>query len=405
MPAPFRRLRVEDCQKIVEDAFCSSGEMRFGLESEWFTISGSEGCRPSLEALSSLAARVMPRGSRTTIEPGGQLELSTCASHTIGSALESLEEDERELRELASSAGVGLIDGAIDTTRVPNIILQSGRYAAMRDFWNATDGTGLWMMANTASLQINVSNSSVAPSEQWVASNLVGPLAQAIFANSGGVDRLGGRWESLRQGVWFAMDPGRTLPLDLTQEPAKALLEYAMGADIFFIRTDDEGAGVPVGPGLSFGSWLTGGSEWGWPSVEDFAYHLTTLFPPIRPKGWLEFRMIDSIPARYRAAAALFIAVATTTSCAKRIIDCLEETEVDWTLAARSGMRDEQIRLASMNAMQEVLMRLDEVDAAPQHRESIREFADLYTLRGQSLSFRSSQQLPALLGGVAVLQS
>jgi glutamate--cysteine ligase len=52
----------------------------------------------------------------------------------------------------------------------------------------------------------------------------------------------------------------------------------------------------PVRADLSFARWMAEGHELGYPTLDDFAYHLTTLFPPVRPKGWLELRMIDAVP-------------------------------------------------------------------------------------------------------------
>ena len=64
-----------------------------------------------------------------------------------------------------------------------------------------------------------------------------------------------------------------------------------------FIRASEDEF-VPLREPLSFADWIIGGHELGWPTEEDLAYHLTTLFPPIRPRGWLELRMVDSLPSR-----------------------------------------------------------------------------------------------------------
>jgi glutamate--cysteine ligase len=96
---------------------------------------------------------------------------------------------------------------------------------------------------------------------------------------------------------------------------------------------------VPVRTNLSFARWMTDGHELGFPTVDDLAYHLTTLFPPVRPKGWLELRMIDAVPDPWwRVAVAVTTALlddAEASSVAERacrpIAGC-------WVEAATAGL-------------------------------------------------------------------
>ena len=74
------------------------------------------------------------------------------------------------------------------------------------------------------------------------------------------------------------------------------------------IRVDDDVSLVPEHP-MTFAEWVSDGHDAGWPTVDDLAYHLTTLFPPVRPRGWLELRMIDALPEEWWP-----VAVAVTTA-------------------------------------------------------------------------------------------
>ncbi|MDP8970060.1 MAG: glutamate-cysteine ligase family protein, partial [Actinomycetota bacterium] len=84
-------------------------------------------------------------------------------------------------------------------------------------------------------------------------------------------------------------------------DPVAAIADAALAADVMVVRRPD-GSAAPGRPGWTFASWLRDGdAEHGWPSADDFEYHLTTLFPEVRARGFLELRSIDALPARWRA--------------------------------------------------------------------------------------------------------
>ena len=318
---------------------------------------------PSVTSATS-SKRTLPARSGLSIEPGGQLELSTAPAVTASAALESLRIDERWLRGRSARAGIALDPMAFDAQRRPEVILRNGRYVAMEQFWSATDGVGGWMMANTASTQINIGHLERDPLLRWRTASAIGPLLVAMFASSGGTDVAGQRWESLREGVWRSMHPARTAPVDATGSGPRAWLEYAMNADVFFVRTAEDGSGVAVPPGLTFGAWLRRGSELGWPTIEDLQYHLSTLFPPVRPKGWLELRMIDSLDDGWRTAAVLAVATALHPQVAGQLLESLPRTEHLWLAAARSGLRDGEVRRAVSVLLQVIIPRLELTDSS-----------------------------------------
>lgn len=388
-------LTADECLAIASDAFRPSGADRFGLECEWQTFDDRiNDRRPTRQSLQRLVGTSLPGRSHVTIEPGGQIELSTRAEPTVSAALNAVLLDEADMSQSLSQLGVSVVCSAVDTTRSPRVILDAGRYNAMSSYWTATDGIGPWMMCNTSSLQVNVSNDASDPARRWVVSNMIGPLLIAIFANSGGIDARGNRWESLRQGIWSAMEPRHTRAVPLEVNPAESWLAYALEADVFYVPETDGCPGASLPPGLSFGSWMRTGASFGWPTHEDFRYHLTTLFPPVRPKGWLEFRMIDALPPAARAAAALTVAVATCTLAATDILREISLTGLDWTAAARLGMRDPQMRAAATTLMSIVLRHVEELDVDRQHVALLEEFILRYTLAGRSPSFDTELHLP-----------
>ncbi len=180
---------------------------------------------------------------------------------------------------MAASPGGRLVDGP--------------RYQAMETYFDSAWPEGRAMMRSTASVQVNLG---------------LGGLDHAPPALGGGQHprpaaglrpspaRPSGRWASERTAVWLAIDPGRTAAVGLDGDPADGVGHYALDARVMFIRVRDD-CYVPLGDTLlRAGDWVEGGHPLGFPTADDLAYHLTTLFPPVRPKGWLELRMIDALP-------------------------------------------------------------------------------------------------------------
>ena len=157
------------------------------------------------------------------------------------------------------------------------------------------------MMRNTASVQVNLDLGAPEPrsTSRWRRAHDLGPVLAAAFANSpfdvrGRTDRL-------------AVDPPRGLAARSTRAAPLGVRApaptrgrrgptYALDAPVMMIRVERR-RHVPVARRRSRSrAWIDDGHELGWPTIDDFEYHLTTLFPPVRPRGWLELRMIDALP-------------------------------------------------------------------------------------------------------------
>ena len=103
-------------------------------------------------------------------------------------------------------------------------------------------------------------------------------------------------WKSARLANWWRIDPTRTRP---AWQPGgggrRGWLDYALDARVMLVRTADGFRPMP-GP-LTFGRWVAEGhDDVGHPTIDDLDYHLTTLFPPVRLRGWLELRYLDAVP-------------------------------------------------------------------------------------------------------------
>jgi glutamate--cysteine ligase len=156
------------------------------------------------------------------------------------------------------------------------------------------------MMGATASVQVclDAGDDSAGPSGyrwRWRLLHAIAPVLVAAFANS---PLRGGKptgWRSSRQQVWAHMDPGRTRPPRLDGDPRAAWAAYALDAQVMCVRSPGS-ADWSAPPGLTLRDWVRGTDGLRAPTEDDLAYHLSTLFPPVRPHGYLELRMIDAQP-------------------------------------------------------------------------------------------------------------
>jgi glutamate--cysteine ligase len=167
------------------------------------------------------------------------------------------------------------------------------------------------MMRHTASVQVNLDlGPSALVEARWARAHDVLPVLAAMFANSPfDVSGTSTGWCSTRLAVWNRIDPRRTRWVARAGvSAATSWNSFALDAPVMLIRTDD-GECVPSLRSLTFARWIHDGHELGWPTLDDFAYHLTTLFPPVRPRGWLELRAVDALPDEWWP-----VAVAVTTA-------------------------------------------------------------------------------------------
>ncbi len=375
MPTCQAELDVDTARGITAEAFVAAGTRRWGLEVERIVhrVGDPAGRLPYAE-LCPLEG-LLPSGSRVTLEPGGQVELSTAPAQDLDALLDGLATDTAELDARLSSRGLRAVDRALDLARPPQRVLAQPRYQAMEAFFDTRGGAGRWMMCNTAALQINLSHDPAGSTRRWRVLHAIAPVLLATFANSPGLDCAGRSWASLRQGIWQSLDPARTCAPGLTGSPRRAWADYVLAADVMMIRTSGDAIAVP--PGLPFAQWLRQGHPAGWPTADDLRYHMTTLFPPVRPRGWLEIRVIDALPPQVREIAVLTVAAATEEEPAAELLRRLPDTRSSWTAAARAGLADDRLASAAVTlfditatALPRLTSRSDRIKAVMDYRSS-----------------------------------
>lgn len=339
------RLDPKTAEHGARQAFAPSARRLVGLEVEWVVHPVDDpGRRPAYAEVAALKELTCRSGGRVTLEPGGQVELSTAAFADLDEGLDRLADEADAVHAALSRRGLLGVDTPVDLVRTPGRILDLGRYRAMEAFFDAGGPSGRWMMCNTASVQVNLGHGAD-PAAGWRLAHLLAPVLVAAFASSPGHDAAGRPWASLRRAAWEGMDPGRTRSPRLDVDPARAWLDYVLDADVMLVRDGDDV--TPVAPGLPFREWAKGALHRP-PTQDDLAYHATTLFPPVRPRGWLEVRVLDALPPEAREVAAVVTAAALHPDAATAVRRALATTglddgaDVDALLlrAARSGLSD-----------------------------------------------------------------
>jgi glutamate--cysteine ligase len=291
-----------------------------------------------------------------TFEPGGQIELSSVPMPSVGQACEAMAADLGALRDVLSPLGIELVQTGLGPLHRPRVV-DGPRYRAMEAYFDSAWPAGRTMMRASAAVQVNLGLGDPADAgRRWIAANRLGPLLAASFACSA----LPGVWASQRLATWLCIDKGRTSPVGLGGPPGEAWADYALDARVMFIRSTNAGY-VPLGDRpLIARDWIDAGHPLGWPTADDVAYHLTTLFPPVRPKGWLELRMIDALPDPWWRVP---VAVAAAWIDDEELVDSVGPGAGRWWEAARDGLSDPILGELAGRAAGRAVAALDQVGA------------------------------------------
>jgi len=295
----------------------------------------------------------LSNGGRITFEPGAQVEHSTAVHSSAASALADVGHVIGLLRGGFGARDVRLaavgMDVWHDVDEVPQQ-LRAGRYTAQAAYYRLRGHWGAVMMRHTASLQINL---DLGPEDvwqdRWLVANLMSPILTATFACSPSPDAV-----CTRGRAWQELDPTRSgFPALLMSgpgnDPRAEWAEAALQADVMLIRSDDERF-APGCPGQRFFDWINDGHpRYGWPTIEDLDYHLTTLFFEVRARGFLELRAGEAVPDAQRPAqvvlaSALFYDERARTEAISLLADHRSDLSGLWHRAASVGVHDQELK-------------------------------------------------------------
>jgi ergothioneine biosynthesis glutamate--cysteine ligase EgtA len=299
----------------------------------------------------------LPGGSLVSLEPGGQVELSGPPARGVAAAVAGIRADRQVLGAALTADRLGLAALGSDPLRHPARVNPAARYSAMEEHFTAVGcaAAGLAMMTSTASLQVNLDAGSPTGWGARVAlAHQLGPVLVAVSACS---PLLSGRrtgWRSTRQQVWGNVDQARCGPLLGGDDPAGEWAEYALSAPVMLVRDPHTGSTEPVRARTAFADWVTGEVPLGGrgPTPSDLEYHLTTLFPPVRLRGFLEIRYLDAAPEPWwPALAAVTATLLDDPAAADRAAEASAPVAGQWDRAARLGLADSALRTAARGCL------------------------------------------------------
>lgn len=395
---------------------------KVGVELEWLVHDDLDPALPVdqrrvTEALAPLdTPGALPGRGRLTREPGGQVEISSAPAADLGSCVTGAHRDLTVLRDALQPAGLALAGQGLDPIRPPRRVLDLPRYAAMEEFFDRSGPWGRVMMCSTASVQacVDAGQEESGPAGfrwRWHLLHAIGPVLVAAFANSPLRDGRPSGWKSTRQAVWARLDPSRTrAPAGAEPsarngrgagwpehtDPRSAWASFVLDAEVMCVRRP--GSPCWTAPaGLTFRDWLRGAGDRP-PTADDLTYHLSTLFPPVRPQGHLELRMIDAQPGDgWIVPLAVASALTDDPAAAQEAMAAAEvmwhgrapvlgaadgEDRANlWLRAARCGPADAALALASRRCFEAAEAALGRLGAPPPIRAAVTRFAERYVAR------------------------
>ncbi|HEX7741817.1 MAG TPA: glutamate--cysteine ligase [Sphingobium sp.] len=282
-------------------------------------------------------------GASLSLEPGGQFELSGAPLKSIHETCAEVNTHLAQTREVASEIGVGVLGlGFAPNWTLDEVpVMPKGRYGIMRRYMPKVGGYGLDMMFRTCTVQVNL---DFADEADMVKKFRVGlalqPITTALLANSPFREGRSSGFLSYRAQVWTDVDNARSGMLPFVFEDGMSFeryVDYALDVPMYFVYRDGKYHDVA---GKSFRDFLerripeVAQFE---PSMADWADHLTTIFPEVRLKQFLEMRGADGGQwRRICGMPALWVGLVYDSVA----LDAAWDMVKDWTTEERQALRD-----------------------------------------------------------------
>ncbi|MHB8886705.1 MAG: glutamate--cysteine ligase [Methylovirgula sp.] len=287
-------------------------------------------------------------GGALSLEPGGQFELSGATLDTIHAAKAETDAHFAALKIVAGPLGIRFLALGMSPKwqREQTPKMPKQRYAIMEKYMPRVGSLGLDMMFRTATVQSNLDYSGEADMVQKLRVSLaLQPLITALFANSPFADGKLNGFLSARSEIWRHTDPDRTGMLPFAFEDGMSYeryVDYALDVPMYFVKRGETYHDVA---GANFRDLLAGrlaalpGEQ---ATLSDWANHLTTIFPEVRLKRYLEMRGADAGPRPFLYALPAFSVGLLYDAMA---LDGAWQIVKSWSKEQRAALRDDVPRL------------------------------------------------------------
>ncbi len=283
-----------------------------------------------------------------SLEPGGQFELSGAPLKDVHDICNETGQHLMEVKQVADQINLGFIGAGFDPLwrREDVPVMPKGRYKIMRAYMPKKGSLGLDMMLRTCTIQSNLDFADEADMVAKFRTSLaLQPIATALFACSPFIEGKPSGFLSSRANVWTDTDPDRTGMLDFVFQDGfgyERYADYALDVPMYFAKRGETYVDLS---GQSFRRFMTDGVD-ALPgeraSLKDWNDHLTTLFPEVRLKAYLEMRGADGGPwSRICALQALWAGVLYDGAALAAAWDLVK----DWDIADHERLRRDVTRL------------------------------------------------------------
>lgn len=299
------------------------------------------GWKPVVEEGNVIA--LSQNGASVSLEPGGQVELSGAPLETIHETCAEVHTHLKQVATISDELGIDFLGTAVAPTwtRADMPTMPKPRYGLMKAYMPKVGSMGLDMMFRTTTIQANLDFSS---EEDMVKKLRVGlafqPVATALFANSPFLEGKPNGYRSYRSHIWTDTDNARAGMLPFVFEDGmgfEAYAKYAIDVPMYFIHRGGKYVDMT---GQSFRAFMDGklpGYEGELPTLADWTDHLSTIFPEVRLKTFLEMRGADGGP--WEAICGL-PAFWTGLMYDQGALDAAYDVVKDWPFESLQAMRD-----------------------------------------------------------------
>jgi glutamate--cysteine ligase len=302
------------------------------------------GWQPIMEGPNIIGLFDVTGGGAISLEPGGQFELSGAQVETVHQTSSELMAHLAQVHEVARPLHIGFLGMGMtpDWTRADIPKMPKGRYKIMTAYMPKVGTLGLDMMYRTCTVQTNLDFSSEADMVKKLRVSLsLQPIATALFANSPFTEGKPNGFLSYRSEIWRDTDNARAGMLAWAFEPGMSFerwVDYALDVPMYFVKRGDDYIDAS---GQSFRDLLAGklpaipGER---ATISDWANHISTIFPEVRLKRYLEMRGADSGPLpNLLALPAFWVGLLYDDAC----LDAAWDLVKDWSAEDRQNLRDQ----------------------------------------------------------------
>jgi len=306
------------------------------------------GWEPIMDGPNIIGLADVTGGGAISLEPGGQFELSGAPLETIHQTASELMAHLAQLKEIARPLGIGFLGLGMSPkwTREQTPRMPKSRYKIMSAYMPKVGKYGLDMMYRTCTVQTNLDFRSEQDMVKKLRVSLaLQPVATALFANSPFTEGKPNGFLSFRSEVWRDTDNARAGMLPFAFEDGMGFeryVDYALDVPMYFVKREDEYIDVS---GMSFRDLLAGslpGHGNLRATLSDWVNHVSTIFPEVRLKRYMEMRGADGGPwRRLPALPAFWVGILYDDSC----LDAAWDLVKDWSADERQKLRDDVPRL------------------------------------------------------------